>query len=74
VNVRQEDLMKLLGIVLVVLGILGLAYGGVSWTRKDTVVDAGPIEITRDKTESVALPPIAGGLMLVAGLVLLMKK
>lgn len=66
--------MKLLGIVLVVLGILGLAYGGVSWTRKDTVVDAGPIEITRDKTESVALPPIAGGLMLVAGLVLLMKK
>jgi uncharacterized membrane protein YidH (DUF202 family) len=66
--------MKLLGIVLVVLGILGLAYGGFSWTRKDTVVDAGPIEITRDKTESVALPPIAGGLMLVAGLVLLMKK
>jgi hypothetical protein len=66
--------MKLLGIVLVVLGILGLAYGGFSWTRKDTVVDAGPIEITRDKTESVALPPIAGGLMLVAGLVLIMKK
>jgi hypothetical protein len=63
-----------LGIVLVVLGILGLAYGGFSWTRKDTVVDAGPIEITRDKTESVALPPIAGGLMLVAGLVLIMKK
>jgi uncharacterized membrane protein YidH (DUF202 family) len=74
VNVHQEDLMKLLGIVLVVLGILGLAYGGLSWTRKDTVVDAGPIEITRDKTESVALPPIAGGLMLVAGLVLIMKK
>lgn len=66
--------MKLLGIVLVVLGILGLAYGGFSWTRKDTVVDAGPIEITRDKTESVALPPIAGGLMLVAGLALIMKK
>jgi Protein of unknown function (DUF3185) len=66
--------MKLLGIVLVVLGILGLAYGGFSWTTKDTVVDAGPIEITRDKTESVALPPIAGGLLLVAGLVLLMKK
>ncbi|MGE0462050.1 MAG: DUF3185 family protein [Vicinamibacterales bacterium] len=66
--------MKALGIVLVVLGIAGLAYGGFSWTRKDTVVDAGPIEITADKTESVPLPPIAGGLMLVAGLALIMKK
>ena len=66
--------MKAIGVVLVVLGILALAYGGISWTRKDTVVDAGPIEITRDKTEGVALPPVAGGLMLVAGLVLLLKK
>ena len=66
--------MKAIGVVLVVLGILALAYGGISWTRKDTVVDAGPIEITRDKTEGVALPPIAGGLMLVAGLALLLKK
>ena len=66
--------MKAIGVVLVVLGILALAYGGISWTRKDTMVDAGPIEITRDKTEGVALPPIAGGLMLVAGLALLLKK
>jgi hypothetical protein len=66
--------MKPLGIVLVVLGILGLLYGGLSWTRKDTVVDAGPIQITADKKESLPIPPIAGGLMLVAGLVLLLKK
>lgn len=66
--------MKAFGIALVVLGVLALAYGGFSWTRKDTVVDAGPIEITADKTESVALPPIAGGLLLVAGLVLVLKK
>jgi hypothetical protein len=66
--------MKPLGIVLVVLGILGLLYGGLSWTRKDTVVDAGPIHITADKKESLPIPPIAGGLLLVAGLVLLLKK
>lgn len=66
--------MKALGAVLVVLGLLALVYGGFSFTRKDKVVDAGPIEITADKTESVALPPIAGGLMLVAGVVLLVKK
>ena len=66
--------MKALGTVLVVLGIVGLAYGGISWTRKDTVVDAGPIEITADKTESVSLPPLAGGLMLVAGPALVLRK
>lgn len=66
--------MKALGMALVVLGVLALAYGGFSWTRKDKVVDVGPIEITADKREAVALPPIAGGLMLVGGLALLMKK
>lgn len=66
--------MKAVGMVLVVLGVLALAYGGFSWTRKDKVVDVGPIEISKSKTESVALPPIAGGLMLVGGLALLMKK
>jgi hypothetical protein len=66
--------MKALGAVLVVLGLLGLVYGGISWTRKDKVVDVGPIEITADKTESVALPPIAGGLMLIGGIALLLKK
>ena len=66
--------MKAIGMVLVVLGILGLVYGGVSWTRKDKVIDAGPIEITKDKTESLPLPPIAGVVMLVAGVALLAKK
>ncbi|MFA5909300.1 MAG: hypothetical protein WC815_11020 [Vicinamibacterales bacterium] len=66
--------MKAIGIVLVVLGIIGLAYGGLSWTRKDTIVDAGPIQITTNKTERLPLPPIAGGLLLIAGVVLIMKK
>ena len=66
--------MKALGMVLIVCGVLALAYGGFSWTRKDKVVDVGPIEITTDKTEGVALPPIAGGIMLIGGLALLMKK
>lgn len=56
------------------LGIIGLAYGGLSWTRNDTIVDAGPVQITTDKTERMPLPPIAGGLLLIAGVVLIMKK
>lgn len=66
--------MRVAGMVLVVLGVLALVYGVLSWTRKDTVVDAGPIEITADKTESVALPPLAGIALIVGGAVLLMKK
>ena len=66
--------MKVIGIILIVLGVVGLAYGGLTWTRRETIVDAGPIEITADKTERVPLPPIAGGLLLIAGVVLVMKK
>jgi hypothetical protein len=65
--------MKLLAVLLVVLGIVGLIYGGFSWTRKDTVVDAGPIQITADKRERLPITPVAGGLMLAAGVVLLLK-
>jgi hypothetical protein len=66
--------MKLLGGILVALGLIAVLYGGISWTRKDKVVDAGPIEITADKKESIPISPIAGGVMLVAGVVLLLKK
>ena len=66
--------MRVIAIVLIVLGVLGLAYGGISWTRRDTVVDAGPIEITRNERESLPIPPIAGGALLVVGLVLLLKR
>jgi hypothetical protein len=66
--------MKALGALLVVAGLLGLLYGGISWTRKDTVIDAGPIEVTTDKRESMALPPLAGAALLIGGIVLLAKK
>ena len=66
--------MRAIAIVLIVLGVLGLLYGGVTWTRKDKVVDAGPIEITADKHESLPIPPIAGGVLLVVGAALLLKR
>jgi uncharacterized membrane protein YidH (DUF202 family) len=66
--------MKAIAIVLIVLGVLGLGYGGLTWTTRDTVVDAGPIEITRDKRESLPIPPLAGAALLVVGVVLLMKR
>jgi hypothetical protein len=63
--------MKLVGIILIVIGIVGLGYGGITWTQRDSVMDVGPVHVTHDKTKSVPLPPIAGGLALVAGVVVL---
>jgi hypothetical protein len=63
--------MTLLGVVLVVLGGLALAYQGFSYTRREKVIDIGPIHTTADREEHVPLPPIVGGLALAAGAVLL---
>ena len=67
-------MVKIIGIILIVIGIAGLAYGGFSWTTRDTVVDAGPIEITRAERERLPIPPIVGGLLLVGGIVLLVMR
>jgi len=62
---------RMLGIVLVVVGLIGLAWGGFSYTTREKVADIGPIHASRDKTHSVPLPPIAGALALVGGVALL---
>ena len=63
--------MRLAGIVLVVVGVLALAYGGFSYTRREKIVDIGPIEATAETRERVPLPPIVGGAALIGGIVLL---
>ncbi len=60
----------LIGIVLIVLGVLGLVLGGFSFTRKEKVLDVGPVTATADKKESVAIPPLLGVLAVVGGVVL----
>jgi uncharacterized membrane protein YidH (DUF202 family) len=66
--------MKMLGIVLIVVGLIGVIYGGLTWTTQDKVVDLGPIQVDKDKTHSLPVPPIAGGLCLVAGAVLVVMS
>ena len=62
---------KTLGIVLVVLGLVGLAWGGFTYTTRESVVDIGPIHATREKTHTVPLPPILGAVALIGGVALL---
>jgi len=60
--------LMLTGITLIMLGILGLSYNRISYTSKEKILDIGPIEATAEKEKSIALPPLLGGLVLVAGI------
>ena len=63
--------MKIVGILLIVLGIVALIWGGISYTREETLVDIGPIEAKTETRETIPLPPLLGGLSLVGGVALL---
>ncbi|MDP4175168.1 MAG: DUF3185 domain-containing protein [Bacteroidota bacterium] len=52
------------------LGILGFAFGGISFTKKEKIVDLGPIEVQSEKKESIPVTPIASAVAVVAGIVL----
>ena len=62
---------RIIGLVLVIVGIVALLWGGVFWTRNKTVVDAGPLQVKTQQHEGVALPPIVGVGSLIAGIALL---
>jgi len=59
------------GIVLIVLGALALAYQGINYTRQKDVLNVGSLHITTETDERIPLPPILGGLALAGGVVLL---
>ena len=60
----------IIGLILIVLGVVGFALGGFSFTHKEKVLDVGPIEATADDKDTVPIPPILAGLALVGGVVL----
>jgi hypothetical protein len=62
---------KVMGSVLLILGVVMLIWTGFSFTRKEKVVDAGPVQISADKEKTVNWPPYAGGILVIAGVVLL---
>ncbi|MGK6351817.1 hypothetical protein [Parapedobacter sp. DT-150] len=62
---------RTVGIILIVLGAVMLVWTGFSFTREEKVVDIGSVEITADKQEQVNWPPYVGGILLLAGVVLL---
>ncbi|GGC16685.1 hypothetical protein GCM10011386_05660 [Parapedobacter defluvii] len=63
---------KTIGLILVIVGIVMLVWTGFSFTSKEKVVDIGSVEINADKEKQVNWPPYVGGIVLVAGVVLLL--
>lgn len=64
-------MQKTLGILFVAIGIIMLIWTGFSYTRKEKVVDAGPVHISADKQKNVNWPPYAGGFLVLGGVILL---
>jgi uncharacterized membrane protein YidH (DUF202 family) len=63
--------LTIVAILLIVAGVLVLAYGGFSYTRDKKVIDLGPIEATARTRETVPIPPLVGGAAIAGGIVLL---
>ncbi|HJR03943.1 MAG TPA: DUF3185 domain-containing protein [Methylomirabilota bacterium] len=62
--------IMLLGVVLIVLGALALAYQGVTYTTREKVIDLGPLKASVDRKNTIPLSPVVGGLAIAAGIVL----
>jgi hypothetical protein len=62
--------ITLVGIALIVLGIVALAYQGITYTSREKIIDIGPLQATAETQKTIPLSPLLGGLALVGGIVL----
>jgi hypothetical protein len=63
--------LTIVGIVLIIIGVVALAYQGISYTTTEKVVDLGPLKVEAKREKTIPLPPILGGVAVAAGVVLL---
>ena len=63
----------IVGIILIIVGVVALAYQGITYTTHKKVVDIGPIEATREEHKTIPLPPILGVIALVGGIVIIAR-
>ncbi|MBE9584348.1 hypothetical protein IM792_07810 [Mucilaginibacter sp. JRF] len=61
---------RVTGIILIVIGAAMLIWTGFTYTKKEKLIDAGPIQVSADKEKTVSWPPYLGGVLLVGGIVI----
>ena len=62
----------IVGIIMIAIGIIALAYGGFSYTKREKIIDAGPLQVSADREKTIPFPPILGGICLVGGIILVL--
>lgn len=62
--------LMLVGVMLIVIGVLALAYQGITYTTRETVIDLGPLKASVEKQKTLPLPPVLGAVALAAGVIL----
>ena len=63
--------MRVVGIILIIVGVLALAYQGVTYTTHEKVLDLGPIQATKEEHKTIPIPPILGAVALIGGIAIL---
>lgn len=63
--------MVLIGVVLIVLGVAALAYQGITYSSRETVLDIGPVQATAERQKTVPLHPVLGIAAVAGGVALL---
>ena len=66
----MKSTISLIGVVIVIIGILALAYQGFTYTKQENIAQIGGLNVTADTQKSVHFPPIFGGICIVAGIIL----
>ena len=66
------NITTIIGIILIVLGVVGLIYGGINYTTTKNVVDMGPMHVQVDQKKEIPLSPIAGAGAVAVGVILML--
>ena len=66
--------MRAIGLVLVVLGILAFVYGGITYTKREQVLEVGSLRATVDEEKRIPVSPIAGGAAILVGMLLVARR
>lgn len=69
---RPMRVITMVGIVLIVIGVVALAYQGITYTTREKVLEVGPVEVRKDTQKTIPLPPLVGGVALAGGIVLVL--
>jgi hypothetical protein len=70
IALRRRRIMKLAGLALVLLGLAGLIWQGITYSTQETVVELGPLAVKQETKKRIHLPPVASGAALAAGVAL----